>query len=618
MAIEPPVSALCAVEGASEMETLRAYWSVLDRSARVRAIAGAMVLGGNGLLEGSALLVLVPVLEGGAGLAGSHVSRTWATVAAWLGLPSDMLLPAALLMFALLGVLAALLRFVGESLMLKVRLAAERRARAEMTGVLLRMDWSSYLTLRHGDIQKAIMVEGGQIASGVQSLFQGVGAAVTASFYLVTALYMSLEMTLYTLAFGALIGSAYLWATRRVRSHVSHMSTMMAALADQIATVFGHLKFFRASGYAGVAGARTEALFDGYARASFRGQVYTPLLRTFFEGGAILFIALFLLWRVYWVQDSAAVTLIFLAVFYRLAPRLMSAQEGVFQARSFMPWFDSWKKRRDFARDHPGPVSGSQNPAFSDRIVFDRVSFAYPSADGPVLDNISFELRAGECLAVVGSSGGGKTTLIDLLSGLLLPQTGAITIDGASLKQLDIEAWRGRLGIVMQDSPVFHLSVLENVAWGDASPDLHRVSECLRRAHALEFVEQLPQGKLTLVGDKGARLSGGQRQRIAIARALYHDPSLLILDEATSALDGEAEDAVQEALAEQKGRLSIVMVAHRLKTVRMADRILVLERGRICEAGSWDELVARRGVFWQMLGRQGMQDEAGFGAVGNE
>jgi ABC-type multidrug transport system fused ATPase/permease subunit len=589
------------------MSTWNAYWSVLDRRARILAIGGALALGGNGLLEGSALLALIPVLEGGAGLAASHVSRAWSAAAAWLGLPPTMLLPAALAMFATLGILAALLRFVGDRLMLKVRLAAERRARADMAAVLLRMDWSSYLTLRHGDIQKAIMVEGAQIASGTLSLFQGIGAAVTASFYLVTALYMSLEMTLYTIAFGAVIGIAYLWATKHVRKHFGHMSSMMAALADQVTTVFGHLKFFRASGHAGVAGARTDDLFGDYARASFRGQIYTPLLRTFFEGGAILFIALFLLWRVYWVQDSAAVTLIFLAVFYRLAPRLMSAQEGIFQARSYMPWFDSWRRRMDFARSHPGPQPGTRPPTFDKALALEDIRFNYPGVKALVLDGIACALRPGECLAVVGASGGGKTTLIDLLSGLLVPQSGRVTIDGTDLRDVDIESWRARLGIVMQDSPVFHLSVLDNVAWGDPQPDRAKAVACLRQAHALEFVDNLPQGIDTVVGEKGARLSGGQRQRIAIARALYRDPWLLILDEATSALDGESEDAVQAALMEQKGRFAIVMVAHRLKTVRMADRILVLNQGRIAEAGTWDELARRRGLFWEMLGRQGMQ-----------
>lgn len=588
------------------MRTWTSYWSSLDRQARVLAIFGALALGSNGLIEGAALLVLIPVLEGGVGVTPSHIGHAWASLIAWLGLPGTMVLPIALGAFATLGILAVLLRLLADGLMLKVRLAVERGCRAGMAEALLRMDWSAYLSLRHGEIQKAIMVEGAQIAAGTQSMFQGIGAALTATFYLVTAVYMSLEMTLYTMAFGAMIGIAYYSATKRVRIHFGQMSAILTLLAEQVTTVFGHLKFFRASGQARLAGDKTETLFVDFARSSFRGQIYTPLLRAFFEGGAILFVALFLLWRVYWEHDSAAVTLIFLATFYRLAPRLMAAQEGIFQARNFMPWYDSWRSRMDFVGRHPGPQPGALPPTFERTLVFDNVRFNYPGVDAPILDGISFTLRPGECVAVVGSSGGGKTTLIDLLSGLLVPQSGCVAVDGNDLRNVDIESWRGRLGIVMQDSPVFHMSVLENVAWGDQHPDRPKVFECLRKAHALEFVNSLPSSLETVVGDKGARLSGGQRQRIAIARALYRDPWLLILDEATSALDGESEDAVQSALAEQKGRFAIVMVAHRLKTVRMADTILVLEKGRIVESGSWNELIKRGGVFAEMLSRQGM------------
>lgn len=563
-----------------------------------------MASGANGLLEGTALLVLIPVLESTVASVPSHVSKGWASVVAWAGLPAAMLLPAALGAFAAFGILAALLRFLSESLILKVRVAAEQRARLQMSQALLATDWSSYLALRHGDIHKAIVVEGAQIASGTAALFGGIGATMTAVFYFVTAAYVSPEMTVYTMAFGTLIGLGYYWAANRVRRHFDRMSVLLASLADQVADVFGYLKLFRASGATTSAGKRTETLFRDFADASFRGQIYTPMLRAFFEGGAVLFVALFLLWRVHWEHDSAAVALIFLAIFYRLAPRLMTAQEGFFQARSYLSWFDAWRNRLDYALAHRGPTSGTVPPAFGKALTLKEVRFQYPKSAAPVLDGVSITLRAGECLAVVGGSGGGKTTLIDLISGLLVPQGSSVVVDGVDLRDLDIEAWRHRLGIVMQDSPIFHTSILGNVAWGDSSPDRAKALECLRSAHALEFVEDLPEDVDTIVGEKGARLSGGQRQRIAIARALYRDPWLLILDEATSSLDGHSEAVVQEAIESLKGKTTILLVAHRLKTVRMADRIVVLKEGKIAEEGNWDELLQRRGVFHAMWAKQ--------------
>ena len=165
---------------------------------------------------------------------------------------------------------------------------------------------------------------------------------------------------------------------------------------------------------------------------------------------------------------------------------------------------------------------------------------------------------------------------------------------------------------MLQDSPIFHATVLENIAWGADTPDRDKALQAARMAHCLEFIEPLPQGLDSVVGEKGGRLSGGQRQRLALARALYRDPWLLVLDEATSALDGAAEVEVQKALEQIKGSCAMLMVAHRLTTVQMADRILVLDKGRIAEQGSWDELLRRpQGLLRTMARVQGLQDGNG-------
>lgn len=223
-----------------------------------------------------------------------------------------------------------------------------------------------------------------------------------------------------------------------------------------------------------------------------------------------------------------------------------------------------------------------------------------------MITDISLTVRPGECVAIVGASGGGKSTLLDLTTGLLRPSSGFVSLDGRPLNELDREAWCQRIGLVMQESPLFHASVLTNIAWGDSVPNVGLAIDCARRAHAWDFIETLPEGLNTIIGERGARLSGGQRQRLGIARALYRQPALLILDEATSALDGEAETVVQSALEELKGRFAILMVAHRLKTVRMADRIVVMNAGRLVEEGAWNDLVLARGHFYEMLAHQGM------------
>src|SRR5262245_24908322 len=224
-------------------------------------------------------------------------------------------------------------------------------------------------------------------------------------------------------------------------------------------------------------------------------------------------------------------------------------------------------------------------PTFSREIRFDHVVFAYDT-DDKVLDGIDFTIRPGETIALIGSSGSGKTTAANLVPRFYDPTGGTVRIDGHDIRKVTLASLRGQIGLVTQETVLFNDTVRNNIAYGRADVPLERIVAAARAAHAHEFIRNLPEGYDTVVGERGARLSVGQRQRITIARALLQDPPILILDEATSALDAESERLVQEALeALMKNRTSIV-IAHRLATVRRADRILVMEGGRVVEDGS--------------------------------
>jgi len=260
---------------------------------------------------------------------------------------------------------------------------------------------------------------------------------------------------------------------------------------------------------------------------------------------------------------------------------------------------------------HPVKTNGTTKPRCESELRLCGVSYRYPGTLAQALTSVDLTVPKGCCVAAVGPSGSGKSTLLELICGLLTPESGAITLDGKPLLDLDLEAWRRRIGLVLQDSPAFHATVLENITWGEEHPDRARAESAARRADAWAFIAALPGGLDAVIGEKGGRLSGGQRQRLALARALYRDPWLLLLDEATSALDGASETEVQTALAAVKGSCSILLVAHRLKTVQMADHIIVLQGGCIVEQGSWDELMTRdKGLFRAMAALQGLSGEA--------
>ncbi len=231
------------------------------------------------------------------------------------------------------------------------------------------------------------------------------------------------------------------------------------------------------------------------------------------------------------------------------------------------------------------------------RLDFVGVGFVYPGQAQAALSDINLSVLPGETVAFVGMSGGGKTTLVNLVPGFYPLHAGEIRLDGESIEDIELTSLRAQMAMVSQNVVLFDDTVAANIAYGDAQPDPARIKAAASAAYLDEMIDKLPQGLATQIGDNGSRLSGGQRQRLAIARAIYKDAPILILDEATSALDSESERAVQAALDQLMTGRSTLVIAHRLSTIERADRIVVLAAGRIVEVGSHHELLAKNGVY---------------------
>jgi ATP-binding cassette subfamily B protein len=239
------------------------------------------------------------------------------------------------------------------------------------------------------------------------------------------------------------------------------------------------------------------------------------------------------------------------------------------------------------------------------QIEFRQVGFRYGGPESaPILSGINLLVAPGKTIAIVGRSGSGKTTLVKLLAGLIEPTEGQILYDNVEMSAVNYRDLRRHIGIVLQENYIFDDTILRNVAFGDREPDFDRVLRAAQMANAHEFIARLPLGYETRIGETGMAISGGQRQRIAIARALYHDPPVLILDEATSALDTESERAIQQNLHRLLKDRTCFIIAHRLSTVRDADMIVVLERGRIVETGDHDQLIQARGLYFHLCSQQ--------------
>ena len=576
---------------------------------RRRGLACVLAFAVAGVSEGLALLSLKPILErnmesmaptGG-------ISKLFLVLWSWLGLSGQGIFIASIVAFCCLGLVTAMASFLSETMRINLKAIVEESYRKRMTEALLSNEWSYFLALKSGDVSKALLIEGSHIGMGAQFFVRAIGLCVIAIIFLVAAFSIGGFTTLYCVGFGAVAVLIYTHVARRGAAYADKLSKIMTNIADHVNDTFDNLKFFRASGRTELAREEAFRVYRHYVHAYFFSHATGQFLLFMLHISSVLFIGVLLAVMLSVQHESVASTLVFLALFYRLAPRLLAAQEAYYQARTELPFYITWKERYDEALKHPSKPFGKNQPAFARSLTFSQVTYTYPSEQNTALDGVSLTLSKGACLGIVGSSGSGKSTLIDIAVGLMHPTSGRVDLDGIPLESLDIDAWRRRIGLVLQETPIFHGTVLENIAWAEVTPDLARASHAASLANALEFIHALPQGFDSVVGEKGGRLSGGQRQRLALARALYREPWLLILDEATSALDSKAENSVLQALESIKGACSILIVAHRLVTVKMADHIVVLDNGIIVEQGDWYNLLrTSNGIFKRMAQLQGV------------
>ncbi len=290
----------------------------------------------------------------------------------------------------------------------------------------------------------------------------------------------------------------------------------------------------------------------------------------------------------------------------RLTKIAANIQRGIAAARSIFEFIDT-----------PSEVdSGTERLDKVDGLIeFDHVGFRYPSSENAVLSNINLKVQPGQTVALVGRSGSGKTTLVNLLPRFYEMESGTISIDGQDINHLTLASLRGNISLVSQHITLFNDTIANNIAYGSPITDENReqtmaaLREAAEAAHALEFIEQLPNGFDTEVGENGVLLSGGQRQRLAIARALWRNAPILILDEATSALDTHSERHIQAALENLMQHRTTLVIAHRLSTIERADQIVVLDRGEIAEQGSHQQLLDQHGLYAALYRMQFVEDE---------
>ncbi|MCS3940538.1 ABC-type multidrug transport system fused ATPase/permease subunit [Salinibacter ruber] len=348
----------------------------------------------------------------------------------------------------------------------------------------------------------------------------------------------------------------------------------------------------------------TDYIFQQRVARAFTGALKEP--------ASVLLVVGLIAIQVTILEAPIAPIFVALLLFHRGMQAMMSVQAG-------------WQKTMDqigalemVSREFESVLQSQEQSgthrlnSLREGIELRSVHYAYNAEDGDVLRDINLDIPANTTVALVGESGAGKSTLVDLLTLMLKPRTGTVTIDGVPHDEIDLASWRDQIGYVSQETVVFDDTVANNIhLWqGDIEDDLalrERMIHTAERAHAHHFIEELPNGYQTVVGDRGVRLSGGQRQRLFVARELFKQPNLLLLDEATSDLDTASEQHIQDSIDALKGEVTVVIIAHRLSTVKNADRVYVLDEGRVIESGTYEELrMQEDGEFREMVEMQSL------------
>ena len=412
-------------------------------------------------------------------------------------------------------------------------------------------------------------------------------------------LYLNWKLTLILLAVGPLLALFVRLLSKRLRSMARGAQTAMGGLVHVLEeTIECHkvVKIFGGQDYESKRFERANQLLRGFnMRQTVPAALTTPITHTLaaMALAIIVYIALeeSLAARTTVGEFASFITamLLLLSPMKRLTEVNAPLQRGLAAAESVFGMIDAP------AEDDRG---SRELPRARGELAYEGVHFTYPTRTEPALRGIDLSVRPGETVALVGGSGGGKTTLVNLLPRFYAPDGGRILLDGIDIQDLTLESLRGNIALVSQDVVLFNDSIYANIAYGRlGGASEQEVIAAAEAAHSLDFIRETPQGLNTLIGENGMRLSGGQRQRLAIARALLKNAPVLILDEATSALDSESERTVQAALEALMRDRTTIVIAHRLSTVERADRIVVLERGRIVESGTHAELLAADRVY---------------------
>ncbi len=565
----------------------------------------------TGMSDGLSMALLYPLLQligiGGVSSANAgNLGAAFHRLTSWMGVEPTLPGLSAVLIASFL--VQNLLATSQNWLLIDIQKKYVASWQQRLVSDFLESEWSHFASQKFGQLTNLVLIEIPRLGAALFAILQLIVAGSILCIYLTIALFVSWKVTLYLCAGCAillLLVHPIRLATRRYGSEIGRINAELSATLNE---VLGGAKLIKASASEPKAIALMAERIDNL-RVNLTWSAYLPTTtRNGFEFAAIVMILGAVVYGLKFGQIDATQLLVIVALVARLLPRL--AQYHQFNSTVMLcapahaivlgthERFAAHREVRD-ARS-----AGKAGPPVTVPVSISARNLVMRYGENTVLDDVSFNISPGQVVGFVGPSGAGKSTLIDVIVGLLQPCEGELTIGSRPLREIDLAIWREKIGYVSQDTFLFHDTIANNIRWSVANASMEAVETAARDAGLASFVATLTAGYDTIVGDRGVMLSGGQRQRISLARALIRQPALLMLDEPTSALDAISEQEVMNVINSLRGKITVIIVAHRLSTVRDTDIIYVMDHGRIVERGSWQALTERKTVFHRLLRSQ--------------
>lgn len=588
--------------GLLNASSLWTYMATLVGLAGWKVALALILMVSVGLMEGVGLLLLVPVLQivgldVEAGNLG-QIARFLTSVFGTVGLSPT--LATVLVVYVLAVILRGLLNRWQVSVSSGLRHQYVAYLRDRLYQAIKDTSWIFFSRSRSSDFVHLLTIESSRVGQATYLLLSLLATGMIALVYLLLALKLSAAMTGLVLACGGglmLVLRGKIRTAHRVGQEVSEtVKRLYAAVTDHLGGMKMAKSFGTEDHHAEIFSDLTSQVHHVHAGA-VRNQAEALF---WYEIGSIVALAVILYVCLEILTITGTEVLLIIFLFARLMPRFSRLQQNYQSFVSRLPAFAAMTEMQSRCEAAAEPTPPAKHSVvLREAIRIEGVSFSY--GNHQVLVNLDLTIRAGKTTAIVGPSGAGKSTLADLIIGLIRPDEGQVLIDGVSLSSERVRGWRDQIGYVTQDTFLFHDTIGANLLWSRPGASQEDVRLALRRASAEEFVENLPDGLNTMVGDRGVQLSGGERQRLGLARALLRNPSFLILDEATSALDYENERRIQQALEQIHGHATILIISHRLSIVQRADVINVLDEGSIIESGTCYSLLTKANGRLRML-----------------